>query len=136
MWIGYVITGFLAGTISGMGIGGGALLIPAMGILYGMRQQSAQGINLLYFIPTAALAVYTHHKNGNIENKGTLRLALFGLTGAALGSALALWLDAELLKKAFGFFLLVMGTIEILKKGDRQNGINELRKYENTISRS
>lgn len=120
MWIGYVITGFLAGTISGMGIGGGALLIPALGIIYGMGQQSAQSINLLYFIPTAAIAIYSHRKQKNIESKGMLKLALFGLIGAGIGAALAMWVDAMLLKKAFGVFLLIMGLIEIFKKGASQ----------------
>lgn len=113
--LGFIITGFLAGTISGMGIGGGALLIPALGIIFGMSQQAAQSINLLYFIPTAATAVFTHRKKGNIQFKGLLKLLLFGLIGASLGAALALWIDASLLKKIFGFFLLVMGVIEIRK---------------------
>jgi len=119
MWIGYAITGFLAGTISGMGIGGGALLIPALGIFFGMGQQSAQSINLLYFIPTAAIAVFTHRKKGNIETKGLLKLVLFGLIGATIGASLAIRIDAEILKRVFGFFLLAMGTIEIFKKKEK-----------------
>ena len=114
-----MVTGFLAGTISGMGIGGGALLIPALGIFFGMGQQAAQSINLLYFIPTAAIAVLTHRKKGSIETKGLLKLVLFGLIGAAIGASLAMWIDADILKKIFGFFLLAMGTIEIFKKGEK-----------------
>lgn len=115
--IGFVIIGFLAGTISGMGIGGGALLIPALGMFFGISQPMAQSINLLYFIPTAAIAVVTHRKKGNIETKGLLKLSIFGLVGAGLGASIALWMDPTMLKRMFGFFLLVMGAIEILKKG-------------------
>lgn len=118
----YIITGFLAGTISGMGIGGGALLIPALAIFFGMGQQQAQSINLLYFIPTAAIAVYTHRKNGNIEKGGLFRLVIFGLIGAGLGASLALWVDENLLRKIFGFFLLIMGIIEFFRKGRAQDG--------------
>lgn len=126
MWIGYIITGFLAGTISGMGIGGGALLIPALGIFYGMDQQAAQSINLLYFIPTALVAVFIHRKKGNIQKGGLTKLVLFGLIGAGAGAALALWIDPGLLRKIFGFFLLIMGAIEIFKKGEKQSGANSV----------
>lgn len=138
MWIGYVLTGFFAGTISGMGIGGGAVLIPALGLIYGMEQQSAQSINLLYFIPTAAIAVYSHRKQGNVAGKGMLKLAVFGLIGAAAGAMLAVWIDAGMLKRIFGGFLLVMGVIEITKKPKKEdeNGNNSLRKHENTVSGS
>ena len=128
--MGYIITGFLAGTISGMGIGGGVLLIPALGILYGMHQQAAQSINLLYFIPTAAIALFTHRKNGNIQSDGLLKLTLFGLFGAGIGAALALWIEPDLLKKIFGFFLLGMGIIEFSKKTGGKEKM-ELTAFEN-----
>jgi len=126
MWIGYLITGFLAGTISGMGIGGGAILIPALATFYAMEQHQAQSINLIYFIPTAAIAVYSHRKQGNIESKGIIRLILFGLIGAALGASLALWVDANILRKIFGFFLLIMGCLEIFKKGKKEDGVKRV----------
>ena len=119
MWIGYTLTGFLAGTVSGMGIGGGALLIPVLGVFYGMGQQSAQSLNLLYFIPTAAIAVITHSKKGNIETRGLLKLVMFGLVGAFIGATLAMRAEADILKKIFGFFLLAMGTMEVFKKGEK-----------------
>ena len=50
-----IITGFLSGIISGMGIGGGAILIPALTIFAGVSQKTAQGINLTYFINTSIL---------------------------------------------------------------------------------
>ncbi|MDR1913813.1 MAG: TSUP family transporter, partial [Clostridiales bacterium] len=67
--VGYVIIGLLSGIISGMGIGGGTILIPALCILYDTQQQTAQNINLIYFIPTAIIALITHVKQGNIEKK-------------------------------------------------------------------
>lgn len=135
MWIGYVITGLAAGTISGMGIGGGAILIPALSFLYGMDQQAAQSINLLYFIPTAAIAVFTHRKKGNLETKGILRLTIFGLLGASLGASLALWMEPGLLRKIFGFFLLAMGLIEIFKKSsNKENSSNEENSNKKNLS--
>jgi uncharacterized membrane protein YfcA len=115
-WLLYMGIGLASGIISGMGIGGGAVLIPALTILFAMNQLEAQHINLLYFLPTAAIALVTHRKKGNIEKKGLLRLTLFGLLGAAAGAVFASRVDAGLLGKGFGIFLLGMGAYELFRK--------------------
>ena len=63
------VIGFISGIISGMGIGGGAILIPALVMLTDLSQQSIQGINLIYFIPTAIAALISHIKDGNVEKR-------------------------------------------------------------------
>ncbi|MDR2649208.1 MAG: sulfite exporter TauE/SafE family protein [Clostridiales bacterium] len=114
----YVIIGLLSGIISGMGIGGGTVLIPALSIIYGIRQQTAQNVNLIYFIPTALIALITHIKQGNIEKKPLLPIITFGLVGAAAGSWIAVGMKADILRGCFGFFLLAMGAYEFFKKED------------------
>ncbi|MGN0134608.1 MAG: TSUP family transporter, partial [Anaerotignum sp.] len=66
MW-GVAAIGFFSGIISGMGIGGGTILIPALLFLTGIDQHQAQGVNLIYFIPTAITALITHQKKGNLS---------------------------------------------------------------------
>ena len=114
-WLWYVLVGLLAGVISGMGIGGGAILIPALTIFLGLGQQQAQHINLLYFIPTAILAIRIHKKNGNIEKSGLLPLILWGALGAVTGALIAVRIDANYLRKGFAIFLLLMAVYEITK---------------------
>ncbi|MCD8215064.1 MAG: sulfite exporter TauE/SafE family protein [Clostridiales bacterium] len=111
-----ILTGSAAGVISGMGIGGGTVLIPSLVFLFGLDQLSAQGINLIYFIPTALIALTAHAKNNNIETKILKPLILFGIIGAVTGSIIALNIKPDLLKRLFGIFLLLMGIKEILKK--------------------
>ena len=113
LWL--ALVGFAAGIISGMGIGGGAILIPALTIIFNMQQQNAQHINLLYFIPTALLAIRVHKKTGNIETKGLPPLILWGLLGALPGALIAIKLDANYLRKGFAIFLLLMAAYEIRK---------------------
>lgn len=111
-----LIIGFVSGIISGMGIGGGTLLIPALVFLAGTKQQIAQSINLIVFIPSAIAALFVHARKHNIE-KGLLpKLALTGCVGAITGSLLAVNLDSNLLKKFFGVFLLIVGVYEITSK--------------------
>lgn len=118
MIIGLVCIGFLSGVISGMGIGGGAILIPALIFIFGFEQQVAQHINLIYFIPTAVIALYTHAKAGNIETKVLPKIIFFGLIGAAVGSFIAIRVNPDLLRRIFGGFLLCIGIRELLKKDD------------------
>ena len=109
------ISGFFSGIISGMGIGGGTVLIPALTMLLDINQHVAQGVNLLFFIPTAIISLIVHKKNGNLEYKTAIPLMLWGLLGASCGSFLALKLKPELLRRIFGIFLFAMGGYEIFK---------------------
>ena len=97
-------------------------MIPALSIIYGMQQQTVQNINLIYFIPTALIALITHVKQGNIEKKPLLPIIAFGLIGAAAGSFVAVGMNADILRKCFGYFLLVMGFYEIFRKDDTKEG--------------
>lgn len=81
-----------------------------------MEQQSAQTINLLYFLPTAAAALIFHFKNKQICKKAILPASLCGCTAAVGGALLASSISPDLLRKIFGGFLLLVGITEILKK--------------------
>lgn len=120
MW-GVAAVGFFSGIISGMGIGGGTILIPALLFLTEIDQQQAQGVNLIYFIPTAITALITHQKKGNLDWKTAKPIALLGLAGAAAGSFLAVSLESDILRKIFGGFLFLMGLSEIFKKKKKED---------------
>ncbi|MCH5186501.1 MAG: sulfite exporter TauE/SafE family protein [Oscillospiraceae bacterium] len=111
IWI--IIAGFLSGIISGMGIGGGAILIPALTFLIGMEQKNAQCTNLMYFIPTAVFALIVHIKNKNVEIKSAVSILIFAVIGAIMGGIIAVRLESGLLKKLFGTFLAVLAVREI-----------------------
>ena len=120
--IGVLLVGLLAGVISGMGIGGGTLLIPALLYFTDLSQQQAQGVNLLYFLPTAVIALITHVKNGNVAVRTAKPLIWTGLAGAVGGALLAVWMEAELLRRLFGGFLFLMGILEVCKKKKPTDG--------------
>ncbi|MBQ5589894.1 MAG: sulfite exporter TauE/SafE family protein [Anaerotignum sp.] len=121
MWV--ALVGFCSGIISGMGIGGGTILIPALLFFTDITQQQAQGVNLIYFVPTAITALITHQKKGNLDWKTARPLAVLGLAGAAAGAFLAVSLESEILRRIFGGFLFLMGLSEMFKKkkGDDKN---------------
>jgi uncharacterized protein len=112
-----LLIGIAAGIISGMGIGGGAILIPALVIVLNPEQHTAQGVNLIFFIPTAVVALFIHIKNKQIDFKMAIPIIAFGLCGAFLGSWLAARIAGGELKRLFGIFLLSMSLYEMLRKG-------------------
>ena len=114
--MGALLAGLATGILSGFGVGGGTLLLIYMTHLAGVPQNLAQGINLLYFLPTAALALPAHVKNGFVEKKVLLPAILSSLLTAALTSWAATALDVELLHRLFGYFLLYVGLSELFRK--------------------
>lgn len=115
------IIGVAAGIISGMGIGGGTILIPALVLFVKPEQHIAQSVNLIFFIPTAIIALIIHIRNKSIDFKMTLPITGTGLLGAFIGSRFAVSLSSDALKKWFGVFLLIMGCYEMIRKGKKDS---------------
>lgn len=110
------LCGLGAGILSAWGVGGGTLLLLVMTLFLGVDQQTAQGINLLFFLPTAAGALVCHWKNGHLD-KPTLRSAVPAAVAAALlGAWLATAIDIEVLRRPFGIYLLASGVLMLLPK--------------------
>lgn len=110
------IAGLLTGILSGFGIGGGTLLLIYMTVFAGLDQRTAQGINLLYFLPAAATALPTHIRNGYIAKSILAPAILAGLAGTALTAWIATSLDTELLHRIFGGYLILVGLRELFHK--------------------
>lgn len=108
--------GLITGIISGFGIGGGTVLMVYLTVLAGISQRTAQGINLLYFIPTAIAALFIHAKNRFIDWKVVLPAAVVGCISAGILSYVAMSMELSLLKRLFGLFLIATGLSELLKK--------------------
>ena len=108
-----VLAGLICGVLSGFGIGGGSLLMVWLTVLLSMDQRTAQGINLLYFLPTAVCALLFHIKNRLIRWDIVLPAALAGAAAAALTAWLGTKLDTSLLRRLFGGFLLLVGLREL-----------------------
>ena len=111
------LAGAVTGILSGFGVGGGTLLLVYMTAFAGLDQRLAQGINLLYFIPAALLALPSHVKNEYIEKQILVSTISAGLICAALAAWIATGLEVKLLRKLFGVFLILIGVRELFRKG-------------------
>jgi uncharacterized membrane protein YfcA len=105
-----------ASIISAWGVGGGTLLLLVMTLFLGIDQRTAQGINLLFFLPTAVSALLCHARNGYLD-KPILKSAIpAAVLAAAAGAWIATAIDVELLRRPFGIYLLFSGISLIWPK--------------------
>jgi len=119
------LIGLVSGIVSGMGIGGGTILIPALVLFAKPDQHIAQSVNLIFFIPKAVVALKIHIKNRRIDFKPAIPIVFFGILVAFIGSRFAIKLPGSVLKKYFGVFLLILGIYEMIRKdGKKSAGSN------------
>ncbi|MDL2234470.1 sulfite exporter TauE/SafE family protein [Ruminococcaceae bacterium OttesenSCG-928-L11] len=112
-WIVPFVLSLICAALSALGMGGGGILLLYLTAYAGMEQRSAQGINLVFFVPIALVAILLHSRRGLIRWRVTLKCILPAAIGVFLGWKLAMVLDSTLLSKLFGGFLLVIGIREL-----------------------
>ena len=115
-----ILIGIATGIISGFGIGGGSLLVLYLTTIIGATQYTAGGINLIYFIGCAPIALTGHIQNKRIEWKTVVYCVLAGIAIAIPTSLLADGLDGNWLRRLFGLMLLYIGIKE-WQAGKRTN---------------
>lgn len=107
------IASIIAGIVSGLGMGGGTILILILTIFFNMEQHVAQAINLIFFIPTAIIAIYINNKQKLLEIKTGILIGGVGVIGAIIGAIISNKLNSNYLKKCFGVFLVIIAIHEI-----------------------
>lgn len=108
-----ILFAVLSGIVSGIGIGGGTVLIFLLTTFSGVSQHIAQGTNLIFFIPTCVVSIFINLKNKNIDIKTAVVVIISGIIGAIIGAKLSFIINAKNLKKYFGIFLLLITIFEI-----------------------
>ena len=108
-----LIVGTLLGFLTGLGVGGGSLLILWLALVLEMPQTAARGINLLFFLPSAAISCYLRWKQGSVTLKKILPAIFAGCAAAAVFSLISTRMDLEILRKLFGVLLLATGIREL-----------------------
>lgn len=102
----------LCGVVAGLfGVGGGALLIPLLVLLFGFSQHRAQGTTLVAMIPpTSLLALVSYAKAGYVSWRAGLLLIPGILVGGILGGLLAERFDARRMRQVFSGMVFALGA--------------------------
>ena len=107
------IVGFASAFIGALGMGGGAVFLIYLTCILQIPQLESQAMNLLFFIPIAAIALIVHIKNGLIDYKIALQTIVGGIAGVFIGKFIAEKFGDNLLQIIFGIFLLGLGIKEL-----------------------
>jgi uncharacterized membrane protein YfcA len=108
--------GILLGFLTGVGVGGGSLLMLWLTLVLDMEHSAARIINLYFFIPSALVATLFRWRQGKLDISYVFPAAIAGCISACFFSALGSKIDTMQLKKLFGTLLLVTGVRELFYK--------------------
>jgi uncharacterized protein len=113
-----LLIGLAAGVAGGMfGIGGGAIMVPAMVLILGLDQKFATGTSIAaQILPIGIFAAIVYYNKGNVNVKYSVIIAVGLIFGNLLGALFANqpFISSETMKKMYGIFLLVIGLRYLL----------------------
>ena len=109
-----VLIGAVLGFLSGLGTGGGSLLILWLTMVQHVPGAQARAMNLLFFLPSAVIACLFRWKQGQLNIKKVLPAIIAGSITAAVFAWFGSAWDTVVLKKAFGSLLIFTGIRELL----------------------
>ncbi|MCI7692134.1 MAG: sulfite exporter TauE/SafE family protein [Oscillospiraceae bacterium] len=107
------IIGFATGILASMGLGGGFILVVWLTLFENVGQKAAQGINVLFFLPIAFIALLLHLRNHLVNKTLVKKMLLGGIIGAVIGTLGSNVIANDLLRKLFALFLIAFGLREL-----------------------
>ncbi len=109
--IGYLVLGTVAGVLSGLvGIGGGVIIVPALVLLFGISQHTAQGTTVaMLVLPVGALGALVYYRQGFVDLSVAALLAAGFFIGSLAGARIAVALPDLALEKIFGLMVVLIG---------------------------
>lgn len=113
-WVFPIFVGIILGGLSGLGVGGGSLLMLWLTLVLGAEQEFSRLMNLMFFIPCALAVSLFRWRQGKLDWSTTLTAVAAGCIGSVLGNVWRQHLDMELMRKVFGALFVVCGIRELL----------------------
>ena len=111
-----ITIGTILGFLSGLGVGGGSLLM--LWLTRTLDLPTAREINLLFFLPSALISTLFRWKQGHLPLKKVFPAILSGCISAVVFSMIGSHMELSLLRKLFGGLLLFTGIRELRIKKD------------------
>src|SRR5260370_2710649 len=112
---GVILRGVTGGVAAGLfGIGGGVIMVPILGLMFGFSQHRAQGRSLVALIPpTGLLAVLAYSKAGYVSWQTGLLLIPGIYLGGILGGNLAKRIPATKMRRIFAALIFLLGVWQV-----------------------
>ena len=131
-----IVTGGITSLIGASGV---MVVVPVLTMFYHLSGHSAIGTSLFVDVIASIVVSYTYFKNGNIEIKSGIWIAIASIAGAQLGALFSSQIKEGPLSAMFGGFLVISGVALIVKsykkKGEpREPKIKFTRKWQQIVS--
>lgn len=114
-----ILLGAVLGFLTGLGTGGGSLLLLWLTLVLGLEPQTARTVNLMFFIPAAVTASAIRLFRSGVPFQKIILPALAGCVSAAAFSIAGSRMDTEHLQTLFGILLIGTGIRELLYRPQR-----------------
>jgi uncharacterized membrane protein YfcA len=113
-----VLVGLIGGTLSGLtGLGGGFIMVPLLVYLFGMSQHNAQGTSLAVLLPPLGLLAFMqYYRNGHVDVRIAVLVALGFFFGGYAGGYAAQLLPGPLLRKGFAVVMALIACDMFFRK--------------------
>ena len=106
-----MLIGLAAGVVAGLlGVGGGALFVPALTLGLGLSQIDAEATSLLAIIPVALVGAWRQRAHGNVDLRTGVTLGVLALAGAVGGVAIANAVPQRALEVGFALLILFVAA--------------------------
>ena len=113
-----LLEGGVVGLLTGLvGAGGGFLIIPALVLLSGLPMKQAVGTSLLIIAAKSLFGFLGDVTEYDMDWRLLAVVATIAMAGILAGNALSRRVDGDRLKKAFGWFVLLMGVYILIREG-------------------
>jgi hypothetical protein len=105
------LIGFAGGVLSGFfGIGGGLVIVPGLMLLADMTVKQAAGTSLAAMLsPAGLVGAYQYWQEGYVDIPIAVAVGIGLLLGALIGARIAIGLPNEVVQRAFGILLVLVG---------------------------
>jgi uncharacterized membrane protein YfcA len=109
-----LVLGLVAGTMGGLGVGGGIVMVPGLTLLLALSQAVAKGTSLMAIIPAALVGTARNVRAGRSDLPVALAAGLGGVGAAFAASLVAVRLDPLLSAVLFGLLLAAVALRLVL----------------------
>ena len=112
-----IIEGFVVGILTGLvGAGGGFLIIPALVLFANLPMKRAVATSLMIISIKSLIGFLGDIGNIEIDWEFLIMFSILSIIGIIIGIYLSNFIDGKKIKKAFGWFVLVMAIYIIYKE--------------------
>ncbi len=113
------LAGIICAILAAMGVGGGGLLVIYLTLVKDVPQLTAQGINLLFFLPSALISLVFKHKLFKSQKELILLICPVCTCSSLAFCLIGGFIDEALIRRIFGIFLIFAALLQIFSHKEK-----------------